>query len=152
MQLYWTQRSSQWRLADPIQDTELFEMMKGQAAASPDAYIDPLTGWRRDRVIMLRCAINNAAPFEEIIKWHNLVFVSNGLCMLIRAEERRILLGFWRGKRLVHLDDRIKPSGKYELGNLVLFEDTVIDPALVTRLASAAAKLNASLGDPTSVR
>ena len=49
---------------------------------------------------MLRAAINAGAPFDEIIKWHNLVFVSNGLCILIHTEDTRILLGFWRGKRL----------------------------------------------------
>jgi len=99
---------------------------------------------------MLRAAINAAAAFDEIIKWHNLVFVSNGLCMLIRAEESRVLLGFWRGKRLTHLDPRIKPGGKYELANLVIREETQVEPALVTRLASAAAALNAELGDPTA--
>lgn len=122
----------------------------GPAAASPDAYVDALSGWRRDCVAMLRAAINAGAPCDEIIKWHNLVFVSNGLCILIHTEESRVLLGFWRGKRLVELDPRIKPSGKYELGNITLREDTTIDPADVTRLAAAAAALNAELGDPTA--
>lgn len=123
--------------------------MMGPAAASPDAYVEGLTGWQRDRVAMLRAAINAGAPFEEIIKWHNLVFVSSGLCILIHTEDTRILFGFWRGKRLAKLDPRIKPSGKYELGNITLLEDTMIDPADVTRLAAAAAALNAEFGDPT---
>jgi hypothetical protein len=124
-------------------------MMRGTAAASPDAYVAALTGWQRERVEMLRVAVNAGADFDEIIKWGNLVFVSNGLCMLIRAEDHRVLLGFWRGKRLVHLDPRIRPSGKYELGNLVMTEETDVDPALVTRLAAAASALNIKLGDPT---
>jgi len=124
--------------------------MKGPPAASPDAYIEALSGWQRDRVTMLRAAINAGAPFDEIIKWHNLVFVSNGMCILIHTEETRILLGFWRGKRLTHLDSRIKPSGKYELGNITLSEDTLIDPATVTDLATAAAALSAEYGDPTA--
>ena len=124
--------------------------MKGPPAASPDAYVGALLGWQRGRVEMLRAAINAGAAFDEIIKWHNLVFVSNGLCILIHTEETRILLGFWRGKRLTHLDPRIKPSGKYELGNLTLFEDTPIDPATVTDLATDAAALNAEYGDPTA--
>ncbi len=123
--------------------------MMGPAAASPDAYVEALSGWRRDCVTMLCSAIKEAARFDEIIKWHNLVFVSNGPCILIHAEDTRILLGFWRGKRLAKLDPRIKPSGKYELGNITLLEGTVIDPADVTRLAAAAAALNADLGDPT---
>jgi hypothetical protein len=125
--------------------------MKGEAAADPDAYVDALTGWRRERVEMLRAAVNACADFDEIIKWHNLVFVSNGPCILIRAEEARILLGFWRGKRLIHLDPRLKPSGKYELANLVITEDTPLDPLAVARLAAAAAGLNQELGDPTSI-
>ena len=124
--------------------------MKGPPAASPDAYVEALSGWQRDRVEMLRAAINAGAAFDEIIKWHNLVFVSNGLCILIHTEDSRILLGFWRGKRLTHLDPRIKPSGKYELGNLTLFEDTPINPVTVTDLATAAAALNAKYGDPTA--
>jgi hypothetical protein len=124
--------------------------MMGPAAACPVAYVEALSGWQRDCVKMLRAAINAAAPFDEIIKWHNLVFVSNGLCILIHTEESRILLGFWRGKRLAEIDKRIKPSGKYELGNITLLEGTPIDPADVTRLAAAAAALNAELGDPTA--
>ncbi len=124
--------------------------MKGAPAASPDAYVTALTGWQRERVDMLRAAIHAGAAFDEIIKWHNLVFRSNGLCILIRAEEHRVLLGFWRGKRLVGLDPRIKASGKYELANLLMREDTPVDPALVTKLAAAAAALNAELGDPTA--
>lgn len=125
-------------------------MMKGKGAASPDAYVEALSGWQRPLVEMLRSAINAAAPFDEIIKWQNLVFVSNGLCMLIRAEEKRVLLGFWRGKRLVPLDARIKASGKYELGNITLLEDSAIGPDDVTLLARAAAALNAEFGDPTT--
>ena len=124
--------------------------MKGPPAASPDAYVEALSGWQRDRVEMLRAAINAGAAFDEIIKWHNLIFVSNGLCILIHTEETRILLGFWRGKRLAQLDPRIKPSGKYELGNVAIVDDTPIDPASITRLAAAAAALNAKLGDPTA--
>jgi hypothetical protein len=126
--------------------------MNGAPAASPDAFVEALSGWQRDCVAILRSAINAGARFDEIIKWHNLVFVSNGLCILIHIEETRILLGFWRGKRLAHLDARIKPSGKYELGNITLREDTMIDPATVTDLATAAAALNAQYGDPTARR
>ena len=125
-------------------------MKRGQATASPDAYVAALSGWQRERVEMLRAAVNVGGDFEEIIKWHNLVFVSNGLCMLIRAEESRVLLGFWRGKRLAHLDPRIKPSGKYELANLVMREETQVAPALVTKLATEAVALNREFGDPTA--
>jgi hypothetical protein len=119
------------------------------AAADPDAFVEALGGWRRERVEMLRAAINAGARFREAIKWGNLVFTSNGLAVLIRAEEHRILLGFWRGKRLTAIEPRLKPSGKYELANFAMTEPTGVEPAIVTRLAAEAARLNEELGDPT---
>ena len=109
-----------------------------------------LSGWQLELVSQLRAAVNAGAEFDEIIKWGNLVFAHHGLCILIRAEEHRVLLGFWRGKRLTGLEPRIKASGKYELGNIVLCEGDQIEPAKVTDLARAAARLNCELGDPTA--
>lgn len=124
--------------------------MMGPAAETPDAYIASLSGWQRDRAKMMRAAIMGAAPFEETIKWTNLVFMANGPCILIRAEEHRVLLGFWRGKRLRDLDSRIKASGKYELGNLVMTEATEVTPEIVATLAAAAFRFNAELGNPAA--
>ena len=124
--------------------------MMGPAAESPDAYIAALSGWQRERAETLRAAILGAAPFEETIKWTNLVFMANGPCILIRAEGRRVLLGFWRGKRLRDLEPRIKASGKYELGNLVMTEVTEVSPEMVAMLAAEAFRLNAELGDPSA--
>lgn len=125
-------------------------MIKGVAAANPDAYVDALSGWQRERVDMLRAAVMAGGDFQEIIKWTNLVFTLNGPCIVLRAEEKRVLLAFFRGKRLVHFDSRIKPSGKFELANLVMTEDTDVDAALITRLATTAAALNLEYGDPTA--
>ena len=124
--------------------------MMGPAAESPDAYIAALSGWQRERCEMMRAAILRAAPFEETIKWTNLVFMANGPCILIRSEEHRVLLGFWRGKRLRELEPRIKASGKYELGNLVMVEATDVSPETVETLAAAAFRLNAELGNPAA--
>jgi len=124
--------------------------MMGPAAANPDAYIAALSGWQLERCTMLRAAVMRAAPFEETIKWTNLVFMANGPCILIRAEEHRVLLGFWRGKRLRALEPRIKASGKYELGNLVMTEATQVTPETVAKLAAEAFRLNAELGNPTA--
>lgn len=124
--------------------------MMGPAADSPDAYIAALSGWQRDRAEIMRAAIMRAAPFEETIKWTNLVFMANGPCILIRAEEHRVLLGFWRGKRLRDVDPRIKASGKYELGNLVMTEETEVTADQVTRLAAEAFRLNTELGNPAA--
>ena len=124
--------------------------MMGPTAENPDAYIAALSGWQLDRCRMMRAAILSAAPFEETIKWTNLVFMANGPCILIRAEAHRVLLGFWRGKRLLGIDPRIKASGKYELGNLVMTEATEITPDQVARLAGEAFRLNATLGNPAA--
>ena len=122
----------------------------GPAADSPDAYIAALSGWQLERCRMMRAAIMAAAPFEETIKWTNLVFMANGPCILIRAEAHRVLLGFWRGKRLRDLEPRIKASGKYELGNLVLTEASDVTAGQVSKLATEAFRLNAELGNPTA--
>lgn len=124
--------------------------MMGPAAESPDAYIAALSGWQRERCAMMRAAIMIAAPFDETIKWTNLVFIANGPCILIRAEEHRVLLGFWRGKRLREVDPRIKASGKYELGNLVMTEATEVTVEEVSRLAAEAFRLNIELGNPAA--
>jgi len=124
--------------------------MMGPAAESPGAYIAALSGWQRERCKMMRATIMAAAPFEETIKWTNLVFMANGPCILIRAEEHRVLLGFWRGKRLRELEPRIKASGKYELGNLVMTESTEISAETVAALAAEAFRLNAQLGNPAA--
>lgn len=127
-------------------------MRKGEAAADPAEYLARLSGWQRELVIALRAALLSAADFEEAIKWTNVVYLAEGPCILIRSEERRVLLGFWRGKRLVELDPRIKPSGKYELGNIAFGPDTPVDIDRIKALAARAHELNRVLGDPARRR
>jgi hypothetical protein len=124
-------------------------MMK--AAASPDAFVADLSGWQAELVAMLRAAVNSAARFDETIKWGNLLFVHHGPCILIHLEDHRVVFGFFRGKRLTAIEPRIKPSGKYELGNIVFFEGDAIERAQVERLAKQAARLNGHFGDPTAL-
>ena len=122
-----------------------------KAAASPDAFVEELSGWRRELVERLRAAVNAGAAFDELIKWGNLVFTHRGLSILIHVEDHRVVFGFFRGKRLTALEPRIRPSGKYELGNIVFFEGDDIESAQVERLAREAARLNGELGDPTAL-
>src|SRR3546814_11739719 len=125
--------------------------MMGPAAANPDAYIAALSGWQLERCTMLRAAVMRAAPFEETLKWTNLVFLANGPCILIRAEEHRVLLCFWRGKRLRALDTRIKASGRYESGKQVMTHKTQVEPVPVTNLAAEDVSMNAAqIGRTTS--
>ncbi len=124
--------------------------MKKQAPAeSPSAYIAALDDWRLKCIERLRGGVRAAASFEEVIKWGHLVYFSNGPVLLIRAEESRVLFGFWRGQRLREIEPRLRPGGKYEMATLELREGDTIAPATIRRLAQEAAALNLSLGDPT---
>ena len=126
-------------------------MKKSAAAASPDAYVSSLAGWQRPCVESLRAAVVDSAPLEEVIKWGHLVYFSNGPVLLIRAEEARVLFGFWRGQRLREIDQRLKPGGKYEMATIEFRDGAKIVPATVRRLTRAAVALNQELGDPTHV-
>jgi hypothetical protein len=124
-------------------------MRKSTPAANPDAYVAVLDGWRRTHVDALRAEVLRAAPLDEVIKWGHLVYLSNGPVLLIRAEEERVLFGFWRGKRLQSIEPRLKPGGKYEMATLALVEGASIDPGTVRRLVQEAVALNALQGNPT---
>lgn len=124
-------------------------MKKSVPAANPDAYVAALDDWRRALVEELRAAVLDAAPLDETIKWGHLVYHANGPVLLIRAEEERVLFGFWRGKLLRSIEPRLKPGGKYEMAALELVEGATIDPGTVRRLTQEAVALNTSHGDPT---
>lgn len=119
--------------------------------ADSAAYLASLHGWRKVCVEGLRAAAMGAARTEEMIKWGHLVYRSNGPVFLIRAEEQRVLFGFWRGRRLREMEPRLKPGGKYEMATIELREGDPISPALVRRLVKAAVALNQELGDPTDL-
>lgn len=123
-------------------------MKKSIPAANPDAYVAGISGWQRPCVEGLRAAVRSAGDVEEVVTWGHLVYLSNGPVLLIRAEEERVLFGFWRGKRLLSIDKRLKASGKYELANLVLREGMTVSPAIARRLTKEAIALNESIGNP----
>ena len=127
-------------------------MKKSVAAESPDAYVAALSGWRRRYVEALRSTVVNASPLQEVIRWGHLVYLSNWPVLLIRAEERRVLFGFWRGQRLRSVEPRLAPGGKYEMATLELTERTPLEHATVVELVREAVALNASRGDPTNLK
>jgi hypothetical protein len=109
-----------------------------------------LEGWRRELVERLRRSVRSAAPaLLEQIKWGHLVYLHNGPVLLIRAEEQRVLFGFWRGQHLLGIEPRLKASGKYEMATLELCEGVTIAPKTVRRLTTEAVALNAKLRNPT---
>lgn len=125
-------------------------MRKSAPAESPDAYVAALDGWHKPLVMSLRRSVLAAGKLDERIKWGHLVYFSNGPALLIRAEEGRVLFGFWRGKRLRELEMRLIPGGKYEMATMTILEGDKIAPAQVKKLAKAAIDLNQSIGDPTA--
>jgi hypothetical protein len=125
-------------------------MQKIVPAASPDAYIQALDGWRRDCVEALRAAVRSIAALDEVIKWGHLVYSSNGPVLLIRAEESRVLFGFWRGQRLREIEPGLKPGGKYEMATQEFREGDPLKVAVARRLAREAVALNQALGNPTA--
>lgn len=124
-------------------------MKKSRPAANPDAYVAALTGWQRERVESLRRLVRAAATLEEVVKWGHLVYLANGPVLLIRAEEHRVLFGFWRGQRLREIEPRLRPGGKYEMATLEFTEDIKITQSVVRKLTREAVALNNTLGNPT---
>jgi hypothetical protein len=99
----------------------------------------------------LRAAVLASANLKEVIKWGHLVYSSNGPVLLIRAEEHRVLFGFWRGQRLREIEKRLKPGGKYEMATVELRESEQLSAGIVRRLVKAAVGFNKTLGDPTDI-
>jgi hypothetical protein len=113
---------------------------------TPDEYIECLGGWQRSYAAALRAEVRAAAPaLEERLKWGHIVYFLNGPVLLIRAEPTRVLFGFWRGKRLRHIEPRLKPGGKYEMATLELVEGTPLLQATASQLVRLAAELNGAL-------
>ena len=126
-------------------------MKKSKPAENPDAYVASLDSWQRRYAEALRKTVVSTAPLREVVKWGHLVYFSNGPVLLIRAEEQRVLFGFWRGKRLRAIEPRLKPGGKYEMATLELVQGTPLDRSTVIELVEQAVALNASMGDPTTL-
>jgi hypothetical protein len=126
-------------------------MQKTIPAATPDAYVAALSGWQRALVEQLRAVVLDGPALEEVIKWGHLVYLSNGPVLLIRAEESRVLFGFWRGQRLREMDPLLKPGGKYEMATRAVHEGDEVNAALSRSLVKEAVRLNKGLGDPTKL-
>jgi len=125
-------------------------MKKTVPVADPDAYVAALDGWRHLLVAGLRALARKPKGIEERIRWGHLVYAVNGPAYLIRAEDARVLFGFWRGQRLRDIEPRLKPGGKYEMATIELREGDAMPATIARRLVAAAVELNMTLGDPTS--
>ncbi len=120
-------------------------------ARNADEYVASFEDWQQAFVVALREVVRSTAPaLEERLKWGHLVYFSNGPVLIIRAEPLRVLFGFFRGKRMRHIEPRLSGSGKYELATLELRRDTPLEKDVAVRLVSEAARLARELGDPTA--
>lgn len=126
-------------------------MKKVIPAANPEAYVAALDGWRRRCVVALRKEVRASAELDEVIKWGHLVYFAKGPVLLIRAEEQRVLLGFWRGQRLQEIEPRLKSGGKYEMATVELRDGDKIEPEIIQKLVRNAAALNQKFGDPSAL-
>jgi hypothetical protein len=126
-------------------------MKKAVPAADPDAYVAALSGWQRPPVEQLRAAVGVRSGLTDVIKWGHLVYLAEGPVLLIRAEDSRVLFGFWRGSRLRGIEPRLKPGGKYEMATVALGPGDTVSAATVRRLVKEAVALNDRLGNPTRV-
>jgi hypothetical protein len=142
-------KSDDW--LEPHSWAQTLMMKKTVAAENPEAYVAALKGWQHESVVALRKEVRASAKLEETIKWRHLVYFSNGPLLLIRAEEERVLFGFWRGQRLRNIEPRLKPGGKYEMATLELREGEKIAPKVIRTLVCEAVALNRSLGNPTDI-
>lgn len=124
-------------------------MEKGKPGLTPDAYAASLDGWRCEELRRLRAAALAVDGVEEVIKWGHLVYLSNGPVALIRAEGKRLLFGLWRGQRLLQIEPRLKPGGRFEMASISLAEGDTLNPTVATALIRAGVALNAEHGDPT---
>jgi len=126
--------------------------MMPTTAATPDAYSEALSGWRRAYVTALRAAVRSAAPaLREQLKWGHLVYLLNGPVLLVRAEPERVLFGLWRGQQRLGIEPRLRPGGKYERATLEFRRDTPLRRESVQALVAEAARVDRGLGDPTAV-
>jgi hypothetical protein len=122
-------------------------MMRGDWT-NGEEYVAALDGWRRQCVESLRKAALGAEGAEEVIKWGHLVYLCQGPAFLIRAEEERVLFGFWRGQRMRDIEPRLKPGGKYEMATLELREGDTVSAKVARKLVKTAVELNQKHGDP----
>lgn len=123
-------------------------MAEYSKAKTVEEFLQELDGWVLECVEGIRRNIAGVAGLDERIKWGNIVYFSNGPAVVIRAEGERVVLGFWRGKRLREIEPRLKPGGKYEMASLEIRGEPYPEGDLVKRLALEAVALNARLGNP----
>ncbi len=115
-----------------------------------DGYLATLDDWRGAVVRELLALIDGAAPDDATcsIKWAQPVYEHNGPFAYVRAFNKHVNLGFWRGAELAPLEPRLR-SGGQKMAHIKITKPEDIDAPSFTALIKRAVELNAEFGSPT---
>lgn len=117
--------------------------------ANPAEHMACLSGWQQADTVALHGAIIEALPeLEPRLNRGHIVYFCNGPAVLVRVEPTRMLLGFWGGQRLRHIEPRLHPGGKHEMATLEIKQRTALPRETVISLSREAVKLNRLAANP----
>ncbi len=92
----------------PSGEEAIMAMKKTIPAANPDAYVAALSGLAAQARRTIASRRGESSEARRSCEVGHLVYFSNGPTLLIRAEESRVLFGFWRGQRLRDIEPALK--------------------------------------------
>jgi hypothetical protein len=122
------------------------------AASTIDEYAKGLDDWRGQVVEALDALIRRAAPKASgSIKWAQPVYEQDGPFAYIRAFERTVNFGFWRGIDLSDPKGLLEGTGDRMRHTKIESAEDVDQPQF-TAWVQEAVRLNAAQGDPTKAR
>jgi hypothetical protein len=122
------------------------------AASTIDEYAKGLDDWRGQVVEALDALIRRAAPKASgSIKWAQPVYEQDGPFAYIRAFERTVNFGFWRGIDLSDPKDLLEGTGD-RMRHMKIESAEDVDKAQFTAWVQEAVRLNTEQGDPTKAR
>jgi hypothetical protein len=119
------------------------------AAKTIDDYIEVLGDWRGDAVRRIRELVDGAAPdAESSIKWAQPVWqAGGGPFAYVKAFQRSVNLGFWRGAQLDDPDGLLAGDGD-RMKHIAIRSVDEIPADAVGRFVRQAVSLNRELGNP----
>ena len=117
-----------------------------------DAYAMRFNGWRGETLVLLRKAVVESSPeIAETFKWGQPVYEAHGPVCYLKANNKHVTLGFWRGREMMALDPRLDGAG-VRMAHIKFFEGDTVGVAAIRKLVRAAVALNVEKGDPTRAK
>jgi hypothetical protein len=121
-------------------------------AGTIDEYVKGLDDWRGQVVEALDSLIRQAAPKASgSIKWAQPVYEQEGPFAYIRAFERTVDFGFWRGIDLSDPKGLLEGTGD-RMRHVKIQSAGDVDKAQFAAWVREAVRLNTAQGDPTKAR